>query len=173
MTKPPSGRAFRARVIVDDDQRRHGYTPPGHGPGRPMIVWRRAGCRCRVLRLYLTPEGWELIGDDYRVKPDEWLRMVGAVDDDGHPVTLDDGGKVTLDDRDAGNVVLIGLREVDGMTDTLPLDIDAWPTGVRMQLGCDHGHGTAPVADLAADARTVRHTRQPLETRRSVVLDGE
>lgn len=35
------------------------------GPDAPKadVTWRRAGCRCRVLRGWRTPDGWQILGD--------------------------------------------------------------------------------------------------------------
>lgn len=129
-----------------------------------MVEWRRRGCGCRVLRLYLTPRCWYLIGDDYRVPPGEWLAMLGDP-------TLEDGTPVTIEAHRAGDLHLANLRRVDGITAELPLDPATWEPTRRFIVGCEHTDGSVEVElrDLIGDATEVVRTRRLLPPRRVVL----
>lgn len=159
-----SAEEFRRRVAAGDALRPHDRRAAlRSGTGRPMVEWRRRGCGCRVLRLYLTPRCWYLIGDDYRVPPGEWLAMLGDP-------TLEDGTPVTIEAHRAGDVHLADLRRVEGVTRELPLDPATWEQAL-FTVGCQHTNGGVEVdlRDLVGDATEVVRTRQPLPARRVVV----
>lgn len=149
---------LRGTVKVGDRSRRDGQPMPhGYDVGRPVITWRRRGCGCRLARVYLSRSGWHVVGEHFRIPPADWLRRSGATNDDGTPVTMQD--------VEAGRVVVMGLREVHGVSGTLPLDVEAWPAGETFEVGCDHAYGQTALCDLAGDAATVSDTRKPLDRR--------
>lgn len=157
--------SMKARVRLADLAKHGGFPlPPEYRTSKPVVTWRRkeAGCRCRLLRLFLAPDGWHLLGDDYRVHPRTWLEWITG--DEGELPTLDDGTVADLDARDAGKVGFANLRNVRGMDERLPLDLAEWPRdGLRFSVGCKHGGWMlAPLAWLAEDARRARDTRKPV-----------
>lgn len=159
--------SFRVAVKKSDRIRQ---ARRGPGVGDPMAEWENT-CRCRLARLYLTPEGWHFIGNDRRVHhPTDWLHRYMTTPD-GEPVTDEHGTPVTLDARDAGQITFNEFRKVRGVSDTFPLEIDDWPTPYRIPVGCDHGEGHLPIADVMAVARKVRDTRVRLRKRLRIHLN--
>lgn len=116
----------------------------GHQP--PVVVWR---CNNkpphRLLRVFLSPDGWHLMGDRLRVPVEEWLQRTGS--------------DLTVEDLRDGSAEAMNKRTVQGVDRALPLDIDAWPAGVRFEVGCRCGTVWAHLDWLADDARRARDTR--------------
>lgn len=150
-------RARTARVL-----RRHGVQDAR--TARPVIQWRGAGCRCALLRVYLTPQGWVLDGEDFRESVPRWIDRINP---DG-TATLDDGTPLTLDAYRAGRWAAFDRREIAGVQRLLPLDVEAWG-GARFEVGCRHGQTRCDLADLADDAREVRHARRAVSRAVDVV----
>lgn len=123
-------RLFRARVFA---------ARGGSGDvGRPVIVWRRAGCcRQRLLVVYLRPSGWHVIVERFRVR-----RELGAE-------------RLGLDAEAARYAPNIGA--IRGGAPLLPLQVDDWPPlDGRFEVGCDHHLTSAPLAWLAEDVMKFR-----------------
>lgn len=122
----------------------------------PMVTWRVAGCRCRVLSVYLTPDGWALDGEDFKVSIPEWLDRINP---DGTAMAGE--VPITLENYRAGLFSAFSPGNVAGVRQMLDLDVATWPV-TRFEVGCDHAHGHVDLADLAADCAEVRATRTPL-----------
>lgn len=116
----------------------------GHQP--PVVVWR---CGHKpphlMLRVFVSPDGWHLVGQRLRLHLDEWLKRMGS----GY----------TVDDVRDGKVEAMNKRRAQGVDRMLPLDVDTWPTGVRFEVGCRCATVWADLDWLAADARRARDTR--------------
>lgn len=137
--------------------------PPSLRGTPPVVTWRVRGCRCLVLSVYLTPDGWALDGRDFTVPMAEWIaRTQSGADEEGAAAR-------TLDGYRAGHWAAFSPREIAGISKVLSLDVDLWEPAT-FELGCEHGHGHKPLADLAADCRKVRATRAPV--RRPIAWDG-
>lgn len=152
----------RARDAVTRDKigkraSRAGYRVPPEFRGAPAVVtWRVRGCRCLVLSVYLTPDGWGLSGRSFTVPMPEWIERSNH-------------GDLTLESYRAGRWAAPSAGKVRGHVGTLPLDVDAWDEATRFELGCPHGHGYWPLSDLAADCRQMLATRT--EVTRAVAWD--
>ena len=120
----------------------------GHQP--PVVVWRCAHKPPHLmLRVFVSPDGWHLVGERLRVPLDQWLDRTGS--------------KFTVDDLRDGKAEAMNKRRVQGVDRLLPIDIDSWPTDVRFEVGCRHGGGVwAEIAWLAEDARQARNTKKPV-----------
>lgn len=145
------------RVRMSDMLSAKGYAiPPGYRHSAPVVVWKTSGCtrkrrQCRVLRAFRSPNGWLVLGDNFRVPPDEWLRRVGT--------------DYTMEQRDRAEVYLVNLRKVRGVEETLPNDLgaNAWSSG-ELEVGCDHGCIRLPLSALLDDCRAVQpHQQLPVE----------
>lgn len=150
-----------ARIRVGDRTRDRRNAP------LPVVTWRALGCRHRLMRVFLTPSGWHLLTDGFRVNPEEWLRRIGAVDATGNPETLEDGTEVSLAARDDGRLAFFNLREVAGLDKILSLDIDDWPQ-VRFEVGCNCGAALFRLSEVAEDCRKFRETRRRVQSRKPV-----
>lgn len=149
---------LKTRVLMNDNAERLGFTlPKGHEHDRPVVQWRRRGCRDRLLRVFLSPAGWHLLTEGFRVTPQEWLRRVGATDDHGQPVEVA-GVPATMTAHAAGDLHFLHLREVDGLYRLLPLPVDEWEPA-RFEVGCDHEQYEVALADVADDCRRARRDR--------------
>lgn len=119
--------------------------------GLEVVTWRRTGCcRSRLLRVLLSPRGWHVLGDDFRVPPAEWLRRLG-----GGEAPEVEGAPLTMDRIRAGEVAVLGLRKVDGVARLLPLLTESWE-GATIEVGCDHCRGTASLSWLAEDCERAK-----------------
>lgn len=105
-------------------------------PVAPLIVWRRNGCRHRLLHVYLSPTGWRVVADGMREDSQAWLRRTPA--------------------WKRGSIDIARLRSVPTYEDTYPLELDRWPSWTHLEVGCDDGSGEAPFEWLIEDARKVR-----------------
>lgn len=121
--------------------------------GSPPIVTWRCTERCILLRVYLTPEGWVLDGQDFKVPMDEWVRRTTS---EGQ--VLGDVEQ-SLETYREGKWAAFNPRQVDGIQKVMPLDLDQWEHA-RFEVGCRHGHGHQHTADLAEDCSTMRATRR-------------
>ncbi|MFC5998283.1 hypothetical protein ACFP6A_06030 [Quadrisphaera sp. GCM10027208] len=129
--------------------------PPAYKSALPMVTWRAEACRCRLLTVYLTPAGWVLDGEDFRIPVPAWLERITAAGQ------LPDGLAGTLDEYRAGRFAAFTPGRVAGVHETLDVDPETWPA-TRFEVGCRHGHGYVDLADVAADCSQVRATRRPL-----------
>ena len=152
-------RSLTTRIRVSDRIiRQGGAVPVTYQHAGPMVVWHRRGCRCRLLRVFLSPEGWTLLAEDFRVKPDDWLRRIDAVDEAGNPREVD-GVPVTVEARDEGQLWLANLRQVQGIERQYPLDVDSWPDPLaHFEVGCDDETSDALLSDVADDCRQAIRT---------------
>lgn len=111
------------------------------------IEWHRRGCRHGLLKVYLTPGGWQVIGDNFRVHPDEWETRVELE-------------RVTVADHFAGKAFIPNIRRFGGFRKTLPLEPAGWPADALFTVGCDDGVTEAPLAWLGEDVSKFRTTRR-------------
>jgi hypothetical protein len=111
--------------------------------GVPLVTWRRAGCRHRLLRVYLSPGGWQVVGEPFRERSDDWLARLPA-----HK----------RDQTDMSN-----KRKVPANTMVFPLDIDAWSKSTHLEVGCYDAVGEVPFAFLIEDVNRARDTRAAVE----------
>lgn len=156
---PAQARARLANAIV-----KRGFSLPAeHRSAPPMVTWRASECRCRVLSVYLTADGWVIDGEDFRVPMPEWIARVNP---DGTAMAGDVA--VTLDNYRAGRFAAFGAGEVSGVRQTLDLELDDWPTSATFEVGCNHGHGWRSLSELAEDCAQVRATRSPLPSPRLI-----
>ncbi len=134
---------FPARVRMTDDLRRNRQEPraeDAHTP--PLVVWRRSGCcRARLLRVFLTPQGWHVLGDGFRLTSGDWLERLGERDADPRTVYLD-------------------KRRVEGVEQMLPLDLGQWPQGGEFEVGCGDAATWVAIAVLAQHCAEARRTRR-------------
>lgn len=146
------------RVRVTDRLLDSGHSVPRENESGPALAtWRAKPCNCRVLRTYVTQEGWLLVGDSFRVTAEEWFdRVVGA-----EQVT-DDGVPINLESYRAGKIGAFDVRRVNGLDKTVPLDFAEWPAA-SFEVGCDHGHQYIPLASVLEACREVRETRRHAE----------
>lgn len=135
-----------ARNRARNSLRRKGYASP-FPTSPPVVVWRATECRCRVLSVYLSPEGWHMDGAAFYIPVDEWARRVGG---DAEMAAAILSGEVPTMARDR--------RRVKGFTETFPLDLTEWSHG-KFQIGCRHGHGWASTRDLLADCQQAKACR--------------
>ncbi len=127
-----------------------------------VVIWRAKPCNCRVLAVYLDPGGWHLAGDRFRVSLEEQLarlREAGLtevpISDDGTTVEL------TLENYRAGMFRSFTARRVSGVQHSQPLDFADWrDLSARFEVGCDHGRGLRPMADVLEDCRAFRASRK-------------
>lgn len=156
MTEKPHTAAARARLA--NMTVRRGYDlPAAYRSAPPMVTWRVSECRCRVLSVYLSSDGWVIDGEDFDVPIPEWIDRINP---DG---TATVGGvPVTLDSYRAGRFAAFNPGTVTGVQQVLDLDVETWPAGGVFEVGCGHWHGEVPLADLAADCAEVKATRAPL-----------
>ncbi len=109
--------------------------------GTELVRWRRSGCcRARLLHVTLSPSGWRVIGDSWRLKAQEWRDIAGVGE----------------------NVYALNLRRVDGVDQLLPLEFEQWPA-VRFEVGCDDERTWLPLSVLAADCAEARRTRRRVD----------
>lgn len=149
------------RIRTTDTTRRHGALPGSRTPP-PLLTLRRRGCNDRLARVYVTPDGFHVLGDEFTLPPDEFIARE-HVDSSGAPVVVD-GLELTLGNWQAGRFV-IESRAVSGVDRVLPADITGWDAAARFELGCKHAHGWMQVDDLrdrvAAAGRAGRERRKP------------
>lgn len=135
-----------------------GFTVPGTDPiGKAGVVWRCASKGAhRLARVWQTPVGWHLIGDSFRVQPQEWVDRLPPVE-----ITFEDGNRrlFSLDeDWASGSAPVIRMREVAGVNQILDGDFDRWPKG-EFEVGCRHGHARHDLGLLAEDCARFLTTR--------------
>lgn len=93
---------------------------------RPVIVWRHRGCRCVLLRVYLTPRGWLLTWPPHR---DTSIHGVEEARLEIHRRT-DDPIRVRRLRVPAGHVV---------DEEVWPLDQGSWLLDqARLSVSCEH-----------------------------------
>lgn len=128
----------------------------GRHSGPAAVLWHRRGCcRRRLLRVYRGPLGWHVLGDSFRLRPDDWLRRTGFTNPQGEPIDLA-GHSATMEAHRAGEVYFANLRRVRGMKHWFPVLLDEWePPTETFEVGCDHAITLVPVAVLLADCRRV------------------
>ena len=114
------------------------------------VEWHARGCRHRLLRVFLTPDGWHVLGDSFKEHPREWLNRV-------RPEV--EGVPLTLADRDAGKAAFPTLRKVRGVDRTLAHDTSGWDA-VTFEVGCGHGTTTGSTSALAEQCLEFRRTRR-------------
>lgn len=120
------------------------------GKHPPMVVWRRAGCGCRVLRVFLTPSGWTVALEDFEVRPGPGLHAAGFTSGDPRLRRFTPQRRNML----------------------LPHDLDSWPTPLGESfIGCEHGSGPLDFSQVVLDLRLVRATRKPLGARRVTLAE--
>lgn len=124
----------------------------GHSP--PVVIWWcRQKPRRRILQVFLTRDGWHVLGNELRVPMDDWLKRTGS--------------DLTVEDLREGKAVPMHGREVSGVDKWLPLDIDSWePDTGTFEVGCGCRAGRAVQADitwLSADCRHARDERRVVE----------
>jgi hypothetical protein len=131
-----------------------------------VVVWRAKPCTCRTLTVYLDPEGWHLDGDRFRVPMPEFverLRQGGFTEirDEQAGTSIE----VSLENYRAGLFRSFGPRRIDGCAYSQPLAFDAWDlnTVPAFEVGCDHGRGLRPMADVLADCRLFRAGREQVK----------
>ena len=154
------------RIRMGDWKREHGR-PQGDTSKAPppVLTLRRTGCRDRLGRVYVTPDGFYLLTDSFTVTPDEWLQRPENRGPDGGPL-IANGVAMTVENLRAGLFTVLGdARTVRGLERLLPLDLQSWDTGARFELGCEHAHGWMRVDDLrdrvTAAGRAGRERRRP------------
>lgn len=137
------------RARLHDALRRAGYrVPREYETTPPLVVWQHAGCRKRVLRLFLTPSGWALLTEKSSETLDNWLARIGM-------------SREAYDETFAPSA-----GEVRGQSRVLPLNTSEWPQA-KFEVGCErHLIGYVDLDLLREDADEVRATRVP--KRRSV-----
>jgi hypothetical protein len=103
-----------------------------------------------MLRVFVRPSGWHLLGDRFREPLENWLARTG--------------GEFDVDDVRLGRVAPMNARRVSGIDKELPRDIDEWPRDVRFEVGCSHGCGVATVdiKVLAEHCRRAARTKKPV-----------
>lgn len=139
--------------------------PPEFRTARPVIEWRRKACRCWLLRVHLTPNGWVLEGRPFTVSTSDWVDRVGKAGTH----TLEDGTPMDLAAYRAGKFTSSSPRTVEGVTKLLPLDASEWPTA-KFELGCPHWSGYRGLEDLAHDVTEFRKRRRAVS--RTLAEDG-
>lgn len=142
--------SMRTRVaLADRDQ------PASHP--RSVVTWRSAGCtpRCRLLRVFPHSDYWEVVGDDFRVHPEQWIRMLNDRNGTDHTLFEYNEGSAPIP------VPKDGPRRVRGLKVTLPRDFSAWPPAGSILVGCDHGNVRADTEWLKADCMAAARTRSP------------
>jgi hypothetical protein len=122
------------------------------GPSVPPVVkWRCAGPQKHLmLRVFITREGWHVLGEGFRIPLPEWLERSGI------------GEHVTVDEYRERRASLSNARRVEGVDRELPLNIDNWPADEQFEVGCRCGHKFVGVAELAADCRHARDSSKPV-----------
>lgn len=167
MTREPGGSLPRsvARGRLFNARKRSGGVPPGaeFQSSPEVVIWRAKPCNCRVLSVFLDPQGWHGAGDRFRVSMEEQLermRRQGVTE-----LPLPDGKTVdvTLDNYRAGQFATFGPRRVNGAQFTQPLDFGQWELSISFEAGCDHGNGYRDMADVLDDCRSFRTGRQRVE----------
>lgn len=123
-----------------------------HSP--PVVVWWcRHKPRRRILRVFLTRGGWHVLGNEFRVPMEEWLKRVGS--------------DLTAEDIHAGRATTMSGRDVSGVDQWLPLDIDSWqPSAGTFEVGCAcraESPRNADIKWLAEDCRHAREERRAIE----------
>ena len=125
--------------------------PVGRRPpiptGKPLIEWRASGCRCRLLRTFLSPAGWRVIGDRFRETPRDALgRVLKAEDVDTFLVA-----------RAAAPAPGFSIRIVPGVDVDLAPMVEDW-SHADFEVGCDHGTTWTTTRKLADDVLAVRRS---------------
>ena len=129
--------------------RAHDALRHGERTSPPVVIWRCADTKRRhlVLRVFLDRDGWLVVRESFRVPMQEWIERAGV------PYTVEDvrDGVVGTHAADA--------RRVTPEDKLLPLNVDAWPTGV-FEAGCKCGGAVqVDIAALADDCRRARDLR--------------
>lgn len=156
-----------ARAQMTRYLEREGYpVPTKHRGSPPMIEWRAGDCRCWLLRVYLTPEGWVMHGRTFTVGLDEWIERINP---DGTRTIPTDNGPLplTVDTYRANLWSAFNAGEVPGVQGMLDLDPDTWKPA-KFEVGCNHGQVFAPLSDLADDVRAVRRDQRKMARRVTV-----
>ena len=119
----------------------------------PVVVW---WChhkpRRRVLQVFLTRNGWHVLGNRFRVSMDDWLKRGDS--------------ELTAEDIRDGKAAVMDGRRVTGVDKWLQLNIDLWPETGTFEVGCTC-HATsaiqAEITWLAEDCRHARDQRRVIE----------
>jgi hypothetical protein len=121
------------------------------GPATPpVVVWRCASPKAHLLlRVFLSEQGWRVLGESFRIALPEWLERSGIAE------------HVTVDEYREKRAVVSNARRVDGIDQPLPMDIATWPRHEQFEIGCACGHVMVEVEELAADCRHARDTGKP------------
>ncbi|GAB3267342.1 hypothetical protein GCM10027425_33870 [Alteromonas gracilis] len=129
--------------------------------GTPPVATWRAACRCLILSVYLTPDGWALDGRDFKLSTPDWIKRQRE-----RGVTEIDGVELTLENYRTGRYAAFGTGEVSGFAHLLPLDLAEWEVGERrFEVGCPHGYGHFPLAEVHSACGEVRATRTTVARR--------
>jgi hypothetical protein len=134
----------KQHVRVRDVTRQGAGTPP-------VVVWKCAGKRHTMLRVFLNKGGWHVLGNSFRVPLREWLERQGA------QFTVEDIHERA--DTDLPLAMPIDAHRIEGVDQELPLDVGAWPVDIPLGIGCGCGQTIADLTALAADCVTARDTR--------------
>lgn len=118
---------------------------------RPMVVWRRRGCREILLSVYLRPSGWHVVAEDFEQIAPEWLERTGLESS-------------LLDQHRSGEAFIPNLRKVRGQRfPVLPHSVDEWPDGLSYEVGCPHAVYVRSLSYLAEQCRRVAETHERVE----------
>lgn len=114
----------------------------GHSP--PVVIW---WChhkpRRKMLEVFLTRNGWHVIGSRLRVSVDDYFRRIGS----------------DLTSADVHEGRAMGSRRVAGVAADLPFEIESWPLAETFEVGCSCRSGPAVRAALTWLAEDCRHAR--------------
>jgi len=109
-----------------------------------------------MLRVYKLPHAWHLLGEPFHVPMDDWIQREGSRPD------------LTGRDIHEGEAVAMGGREVSGVDQELPLNVQNWPA-VKFEVGCRCGVKEMTLGHLAENVRT--HKAIGKAVTRRILLD--
>lgn len=152
-----------AKIRINDQTRKKGYAlPPNMRLSPPLVVWKRKGCRHRLLRVFLDPEGWHVVTDGFREDAAAWMERMKAAKPDNSDSNF------SLDAHRSGAAFYAGIRDVEGIYRTLPLETAGWPAGVTFEIGCRDANRYVELDLLISDVRDARATHRRKE--RSIAI---
>ena len=148
MAPPVTANKHTQRVRVKQVLRKTGLPPDGEPDHAPPVVLWRCPKRHLMLRVFLTRDGWHVLGESMRVSMEEWLRRTGS--------------PFTVEQMRGKEAAAMAARKVSGVDKVLPMDLDAWSATVKFEAGCRCGSAWFTINQLAADCRQARDTRHPV-----------